>query len=128
MLRAGDCFTGPFPPGSGKTRRFIILTDEEDGNCVVAFAFLSTSCQGVDGLFSHLRHGSTKKSRRESRTGLLGCVLRMKVVIIENLEELQRLIVTWSNDFVNGDSQWVEERVHELAEKYRDKFGLAKDW
>ena len=42
MLRAGDFFTGPYPPGSGKKRRFFILTDEASNHCTVVWVFTST--------------------------------------------------------------------------------------
>lgn len=44
MLRAGDLLTGPYPPGSGKLRRFVVITDEVDGESAVALAYLSTTC------------------------------------------------------------------------------------
>lgn len=43
MLKAGDFFTGSFPPGSGKRRRFIVVTDEVQGECTIVWVFLSTS-------------------------------------------------------------------------------------
>lgn len=44
MLRAGDLFTGPYPPGSGKLRRFVVVTDEVAGEHAVVLAYLSTTC------------------------------------------------------------------------------------
>lgn len=42
MLKAGNCFLCLYPPGSGKTRRFIVLTDEVNGECTVVWVFTST--------------------------------------------------------------------------------------
>ena len=43
MLRAGDFFTGTYPPGSGKKRRFIVVTDEVAGEATVVWVYASTS-------------------------------------------------------------------------------------
>ena len=43
MFRAGQVLIGPYPPGSGKARRFFILTDEVPGEGTVILVFTSTS-------------------------------------------------------------------------------------
>lgn len=43
MLKAGDFFVGPYPPGSGKKRRFIVVSDEVAGECTVVWVYTSTS-------------------------------------------------------------------------------------
>ncbi len=43
MLRAGDFFVGPFPPGSNKKRRFLVLTDEVAHEDTIVWVYTSTS-------------------------------------------------------------------------------------
>ena len=44
MFKAGDVLIGPYPPGSNKLRRFIVLTDEvNEPDPKVAWAYVSTS-------------------------------------------------------------------------------------
>ena len=44
MLKAGDILIGPYPPGSGKRRRFLILSDEiSEPDPMVAWVYVSTS-------------------------------------------------------------------------------------
>lgn len=44
MLRAGDLLVGPYPPGSGKLRRFLIVSDEiAEVDPKVAWVYVSTS-------------------------------------------------------------------------------------
>ncbi len=44
MFRAGDILIGPYPPGSGKRRRFLVLSDEiDESDPRVAWVYVSTS-------------------------------------------------------------------------------------
>lgn len=52
MYKAGAFFVGLYPPGSGKQRRFILLTDEEQGQAVwvyVSTTTLDKTCQLLPG-------------------------------------------------------------------------------
>lgn len=42
MLQAGQVFLGKYPPGSGKDRRFLVVTDEDDGEETVVWVVTST--------------------------------------------------------------------------------------
>jgi len=56
MLSAGDCFTGTFPPGSSKLRRFIVLTDEVGGECTVAWTYASTLMSDMSCVLTPVDH------------------------------------------------------------------------
>lgn len=43
MFEAGDFFTGPYPPGSGKKRRFVVVTNEVAGEGTVVWVYVSTT-------------------------------------------------------------------------------------